>query len=74
MTGAARGLHRGNTCRIKHQTITLMFAVTPTKNLTNCFITRCVIPQRGRDDYFASRFIIAQHSAGQFMIMILLSF
>jgi hypothetical protein len=74
MTGAAHGPHRGNTCWIQHQTIILMSVATATKGLTNCFITRRVIPQQGRDDYFVSRFIIAQHSDGQFVRMILLSF
>jgi len=51
-----------------------MFVATATKGLTNCFITRRVIPQQGRDDYFVSRFIIAQHSTGRIVIMILLIF
>jgi hypothetical protein len=74
MTGAAHGPHRGNAGRIKHQTIILMFVATATKGLTNCFITRRVIPQQGRYDYFVSRFIIAQHSTGRIVIMILLIF
>jgi hypothetical protein len=74
MTGAAHGLHRGNACWIKRQTIILMFAATATKAFMNCFTARRVISPQGRDDYFASRFITAQHSAGQFVIMILLSF
>ena len=71
--GAAHGLHRGNAYRMKHQTNILMFDPTVTKDLTKCFITRRVIPQPDRDDYFAFRFIRAQHSDGQFVIMILLS-
>jgi hypothetical protein len=34
------------------------------ENFKNRFVTRCVIPPQGRDDYFAGRFIRAQHSAG----------
>jgi hypothetical protein len=63
MPGAARGLHRGNACRIKHQTITLMFSAMAMKDLRNRFITRCVIPLQGCDDYFSPRFILAQHGA-----------
>jgi len=74
MTGAAHGLHRGNAGQIKHQTIKLMFVATSTKDLTNRFITRRVISPQGRDDYFAWRFIIAQHSSAQFVIMNLLIF
>ena len=44
------------------------------KNFKNRFITRCVIPPQGRDDYLACRFILAQHSAGWFVIIIILSF
>lgn len=64
MAGAARGLHRGGACPIKHQTITVMFAATAMKDFKNRFITRCVIPPQRRDDYFACRFILAQHGAG----------
>jgi hypothetical protein len=34
------------------------------ERLEESFIARCVIPPRGRDDYFAYRFIPPQHSAG----------
>jgi hypothetical protein len=64
----------GNACRIKHQMIMVMFAATGMKDLKKRFIARCVIPPQGRDDYFACRFILAQHNAGQLVIMILLSF
>jgi hypothetical protein len=74
MMGAAHGLHRGNACRIKHQTISVMFAAVAIKDFRDRFIIRCVIPPQGRDDYFAPRFILAQHNAGRHVIMILLRF
>jgi hypothetical protein len=74
MSGAVHGLHRGNACRIKHQTIILMFGATATKAFMSRFTTLRVISPQGRDDYFVSRFIVTQHSAVQFVIMILLSF
>jgi hypothetical protein len=73
MVGAAHRSHPGNACRIKHQTIILMFVATQAKGVINRFTTRRVISPQGRDDYFSSAFIIAQHSAAQFVIMILLS-
>jgi hypothetical protein len=74
MMGAAHGLHRGSACRIKHQTISVMFAAMAMKALENYFIIRCVIPPQSRDDYFAPRFTLAQHNVGQHVIMILLRF
>jgi hypothetical protein len=61
MVGAAHGLHRRSACRIKHQTIAVIFAAAAMKDFNNRFITRCVIPPQGRDDYFAWCFIFAQH-------------
>jgi len=49
-----------------------MFVATQAKGVINRFTTRRVISPQGRDDYFCSAFIIAQHSAAQFVIMILL--
>ena len=72
--GAAHGLHRGSACRIKHQTISVMFAAMAMKALENYFIIRCVIPPQSRDDYFAPRFILAQHNARRLVIMFLLHF
>jgi hypothetical protein len=46
MTGAAHGLHRGNACWIKHQTIILMFAATATKAFMNRFTTVVLFRRR----------------------------
>jgi hypothetical protein len=51
-----------------------MFGATATKAFMSRFTTLRVISPQGRDDYFVSRFIVTQHSAVQFVIMILLSF